>query len=77
MATSKANITSILNEISGSPDRAKLLGISRDVNEGSVLFAPSLGGDECSYPSREGLSMNTGWCEQIVSRHLGKEGLVR
>lgn len=70
MVTSKANITSILNEIIGSPDRYKLLGISRNVNEGSVLFTPSLGGDECSYLSRGGLSMNTGWCMQIVSRYF-------
>lgn len=44
------------------------LGISRNVNEASVLFAPSLGCDECSYLSRGGLSMNTGWCVQIFSR---------
>lgn len=68
MITSKENITIMVNEISGSCDRPRLLGISRNVNEGSVLFGPSLGCDECSYLSREGLSMNTGWCLQIVSR---------
>lgn len=38
MFTSKANITTTLNEISGGPDRSKFWGISRNVNEASVLF---------------------------------------
>lgn len=46
-------------EISSIPDKYKLLCVSRTVNEASVLFAPSLDCDECSYFS-EGLTMNAG-----------------
>lgn len=67
MIASKENITTMLNEIRASCDRSKLLGISRNANEASVLFSPSLGCDEC-YLSRESLPMNTGWCLQMVSR---------
>lgn len=76
MITSKVYITTMLKEISSSPDRSKLLGVSRNINEASVLFTPSLGCVECSYLSRDGLSVNTGWCMQIVSRDFqGKKKL--
>lgn len=62
MITWKGNITTMSKEIYSSPDRSKLLCISRNVNEASVLFAPSLDCDECSYFTREGLFMDAGWC---------------
>lgn len=80
MITWKGNITTTSNEISSSPDRSKLLCISRNVNEASVHFAPSLDCDECSYLTRESLSGNAGWCVADRPKRFpsqGEGGLVR